>query len=638
VKQWHGKLNKENVVSTNIEDSQISLSEVHRSVVIPRNVGILKRMLAFAGPAYLVSVGYMDPGNWATDLEGGARFGYQLIWVLLMSNLIAVLLQTFAARLGIVTGRDLAQACRDNYPKPVGYVLWILCEVAIAACDLAEVLGTAIGLNLLFHLPLIYGVFITGSDTLIFFLVQNYGIRKMEAFILVFVGIIGVCFSIELIYSKPDWVGVAGGFIPHLTTESLYVAVGILGATVMPHNLYLHSALVQTRIVEQTEEGKRAACRFNLFDTAVALNAAFFVNGAILVLAASVFYKSGLVVTEIQQAHGLLAPLLGTTVASVLFAVALIAAGQSSTLTGTLAGQIVMEGFLRFKIRPVLRRLLTRSIAIVPAVIVIYWKGDQGTYTLLILSQVILSMQLPFAVIPLLKFTSDRSIMGPFANKQWVNLLGWIAAVAIVGLNANLIVDTIRNWIASAGPNAIWIWVTIVPFAIACALLLVYVALPKSWRERKRRVAVPMELPAISREPQRYRVIGAAIDYESPTAKVLSHAQTLALQHNAPLYLFHVVEGASGLVYGSEAYDEEARKDREYLEAIADQLRSSGMEVIPVLGYGRVTTQLVHLAKTHKVDLLVMGGHGHKFLADFLFGTTISKVRHELGIPVLVVK
>ena len=621
------------------KDTQVSLSEVHRSVAIPRNVGVLKRMLAFAGPAYLVSVGYMDPGNWATDLEGGARFGYQLIWVLLMSNLIAVLLQTFAARLGIVTGRDLAQACRDNYPRPVGYVLWILCEVAIAACDLAEVLGTAIGLNLLFQIPLIYGVLITGSDTLIFFLVQNYGIRKMEAFILVFVAIIGVCFGIELFFSQPDWAGVASGFIPRLSPESLYIAVGILGATVMPHNLYLHSALVQTRIVEQTEEGKRAACRFNLVDTGVALNAAFFVNAAILILAASVFYRHGVVVTEIQQAHALLSPLLGTTMASLLFAIALIAAGQSSTLTGTLAGQIVMEGFLRFKIRPVLRRFLTRLIAIIPAVIVISLKGDEGSYTLLILSQVVLSLQLPFAVIPLLKFTSDRSIMGSFANKQWVNILGWLAALVIVVLNANLVIDTVREWIQAAGPDALWPWLTVVPFAIACALLLVYVSLPKAWRERKRRrPAVPMELPAIGKVPHRYTVIGAAIDYFAPTEKVLSHAQSLAAQDNARLYLFHVVEGAGGLVYGKEAQDEEARADQEYLEAIAAQLRASGLDVVPVLGYGRVTTEIVRLAKEYKLDLLVMGGHGHKWLADLLFGTTISKVRHGLGIPVLVVK
>ena len=331
---------------------------------------MVKRLFAFAGPAYLVSVGYMDPGNWATDLEGGARFGYQLIWVLLMSNMMAVLLQTLAARLGIVTGRDLAQACREQYPRRVVYVLWILCEIAIAACDLAEVLGTAIGLSLLFKLPLLYGVIITGFDTLLFLAIQHFGIRRMEAFILMFVSTIGVCFAIEIFLSQPEWGNVVHGFVPHLTPESLYVAVGILGATVMPHNLYLHSALVQTRNVEQTPEGKRVASKYNLVDTAIALNAAFFVNSAILIVAAAVFFKNGILVTEIQQAHELLTPLLGTALAGTFFAIALIAAGQSSTLTGTLAGQIVMEGFIRFKMRPVLRRLTTRLIAIVPAVLV----------------------------------------------------------------------------------------------------------------------------------------------------------------------------------------------------------------------------------------------------------------------------
>jgi manganese transport protein len=509
--------------------------------------------------------------------------------------------------------------------------------VAIAACDLAEVLGTAIGLNLLFGLPLIYGVIITGFDTMIFMMVQNLGIRKLEAFILVFVGIIGVCFLIEVFLARPIWGEVVTGFIPHLTPESLYVAVGILGATVMPHNLYLHSALVQTRQVEQTMEGKRAACRFNLIDTAVALNAAFFVNAAILIVAATVFFKNGVVVTEIQQAHSLLAPLLGTALASTLFAVALIAAGQSSTLTGTLAGQIVMEGFLRFKIRPVLRRLITRLIAIIPAVIVISIKGDEGSYDLLILSQVILSMQLPFAVVPLIKFTSDRSIMGPFANKRWVIILATIAALMIIGLNANLVVATIGEWIQEAGPDALWPWFTVVPFAIALALLLIYVALPRSMWQAKRK-APPMQLPVISTVPQRYGVIGAAIDYAAPTDKVLAHAQSLAAQHGSRLYLFHVVEGPLGQVYGQEAQDEEAREDRVYIESIAEQLRASGLDVVPVLGYGRVTVELVRLAKENNVELLVMGGHGHQFLADFLFGTTVSRVRHDLGIPVLVVK
>jgi len=460
------------------KDSHLSLSDVHSSVSIPKNVGFIKRLFAFAGPAYLVSVGYMDPGNWATDLEGGARFGYQLVWVLLMSNLMAVLLQTLSARLGIVSGRDLAQACRDNYPKPVAFALWVLCEVAIAACDLAEVLGTAIGLNLLFGLPLIYGVIITGFDTMLFLVIQNFGIRKMEAFILLLVATIGGCFALEIFYAQPVWGDVMTGFIPHLTSESLYVAIGILGATVMPHNLYLHSALVQTRSVEQTDEGKQQACKMNLIDTTVALNAAFFVNAAILIVSAAVFFKNGIVVNEIQQAHDLLEPLLGTAAASILFAVALIAAGQSSTLTGTLAGQIVMEGFLKFRMRPVIRRLITRLIAIVPAVVVISLQGDEGSYGLLILSQVILSLQLPFAIIPLIQFTGDRAAMGKFVSKTWVKILAWATAAVVVGLNGKLVLDFVSEWIDGAGDGAVWIWVTIVPVIIALGLLLVYISLP----------------------------------------------------------------------------------------------------------------------------------------------------------------
>ena len=437
------------------EHATVSLSEVHRSVEIQKNMGWVKRLFAFAGPAYLVSVGYMDPGNWATDLEGGARFGYQLVWVLLMSNLMAILLQTLSARLGMVTGKDLAQACRENYSKPIAFILWVLCEIAIAACDLAEVLGTAIGLNLLFHIPLLYGVIITAFDTMLFLVIQNFGIRKMEAFILVLVSTIGACFAIEVFLSQPVWPDVATGFVPKLTSESLYVAIGILGATVMPHNLYLHSALVQTRAVEQTEEGKQQACKWNFVDTAIALNAALFVNAAILIVSASVFFKNNVVVTEIQQAHELLTPLLGTAVASTLFAIALLSAGQSSTLTGTLAGQIVMEGFIKLKIRPVLRRLITRAIAIIPAVVVIGLKGEEGTYGLLILSQVILSLQLPFAVIPLIQFTSNKEKMGKFVNKLWVQILAWVSAIIIVGLNAKLVVNTLSSWIEEAGDSAI---------------------------------------------------------------------------------------------------------------------------------------------------------------------------------------
>src|SRR5437763_3299786 len=373
-----------------------SLADVHSSVGTSQP-SAWRRLLAFAGPAYLVSVGYMDPGNWATDLEGGAGFGYQLLWVLVMSNAMAILLQTLSARLGIVSGRDLAQACRETYPRSVTYALWILCEIAIAACDLAEVLGAAIGLNLLFHLPLLIGVLVTAADTLLVLWFTRVGIRVIEAFVLVLIATIAGCFAFEIFFARPSATEIVHGLLPHLNLQSLYIAVAILGATVMPHNLYLHSALVQTRQIGRTEENKRRACKYNLIDSALALNAAMLVNGAILIVSAAVFFKRAVVVTEIQQAHVLLAPLLGTGVASAVFALALICSGQSSTLTGTLAGQIVMEGFLNFRMRPWLRRLLTRMMAITPAAVTVYLSGASGTFKLLILSQVILSLKLYFA-------------------------------------------------------------------------------------------------------------------------------------------------------------------------------------------------------------------------------------------------
>src|SRR3954451_19169411 len=374
-----------------------SLAEVHSSVGTG-HPGFWKRMMAFAGPAYLVSVGYMDPGNWATDIEGGARFGYKLLWVLVMSNAMAVLLQTLSARLGIVSSRDLAQACRESYPKPVTTALWILCEIAIAACDLAEVLGAAIGLSLLFKIPLLVGVLLTTADTLLILWLQSFGIRKMEAFILALVTIIAGCFFVEILWAKPSVPEMVTGLIPRLSSESLYIVVGILGATVMPHNLYLHSALVQTRNIGQTEPEKRIACKYNLIDSVVALNGALLVNAAILVMAAAVFFKNGIVVTEIKQAHVLLVPLLGTSAAGVIFAIALLCSGQSSTLTGTMAGQIVMEGFLDFRMRPWLRRLITRAVAVVPAAITFCFAGEEPSLGLLILSQAVLSLQLPFAI------------------------------------------------------------------------------------------------------------------------------------------------------------------------------------------------------------------------------------------------
>jgi manganese transport protein len=526
------------------QHSPKSLSEVHGSVAIPRSYGMIRRFFSFAGPAYLVSVGYMDPGNWATDIEGGSRFGYQLLWVILMSNAMAVLLQTLAARLGIVTGRDLAQACRDEYPKPVAFALWVLCEIAIAACDLAEVLGTAIGLNLLFGMPLIAGVILTGFDTMFFLLIQQLGIRKMEFFIILLVSVMGACFGIEVLLAKPAIGELAKGFIPTLSSGSLYVAIGILGATVMPHNLYLHSALVQTRNVEQTEQGKRQACKFNFVDTAIALNAAFFVNAAILVVSSSVFFAHGIVVTEIQQAHTLLAPLLGTTLASTLFVTALLASGQSSTLTGTYAGQIVMEGFLHFKMRPVLRRLVTRLVAIVPAVAVLTLRGDQGSYELLILSQVILSLQLPFAVIPLIHFTSDRERMGTFTNRPWVIGVAWTSAIIIVALNARLVLSAIMEWMAGMGGSSIIPWLTVVPLVAAILVFLGYISLPKRWRKRRPKPALEVEPSEFTQ--LRFSTIGVAIDLGAVDRKVLSVAQTVARQNNARVVLLHVVEGVGG--------------------------------------------------------------------------------------------
>ncbi len=431
-----------------------SLPEVHSSLPIPHSAGFLRKLLAFAGPGFLVAVGYMDPGNWATDLAGGSKYNYTLLSVIMLSNLMAILLQSLSIKLGIVTGRDLAQACRDHFSRPVSYVLWGLCEVAIAACDLAEVIGSAIALNLLFHIPLIWGVCLTALDVLIILFLQQRGFRFIEALVITLIGTIGVCFGIEVLLSQPSLLGIARGFLipsPQIIRDPgmLYIAIGILGATVMPHNLYLHSSIVQTRNFQRTPEGKREAIRFSTIDSTFALTIALFVNAAILIVSAAVFYRHGYTeVAEIQDAHKLLTPLLGITGASTVFALALLASGQNSTLTGTLAGQIVMEGFLNIRLRPWLRRLITRSIAIIPAVIVTAFYGENGTAKLLIFSQVILSLQLSFAVFPLVMFTSDKLKMGEFVNPQWVKILSWVVAVFIAVLNAWLLVQTFRGWMA----------------------------------------------------------------------------------------------------------------------------------------------------------------------------------------------
>jgi manganese transport protein len=428
-----------------------SLPESYRTIKVPKGASFWRKALAFAGPGYLVAVGYMDPGNWASDLAGGAQFGYALLSVILLSNLMAVLLQGLAVRLGIATGRDLAQACRDHYSTPVAMLLWVLCEIAIAACDLAEVIGSAIALNLLFGIPLIWGVCLTALDVLIILFLHQRGFRWLEAVVITLVAVVGACFAVELFLSRPDAGAMARGLIP--TTEilsnplMLYIAIAILGATVMPHNLYLHSSIVQTRHYGDDVESRREAIRFSTFDSTIALLFAFFINGAILVLSAATFHFAGYNgVADIADAHRLLAPLLGTTAASVLFAVALLASGQNSTITGTLAGQIVMEGFLNLRLAPWLRRLVTRGIAIVPAIIVTAIYGAKGTVSLLILSQVILSLQLSFAVIPLVQFTGDKAKMGELVIRPVTKVVAWVVATVIVGLNAWLLVGTFGEW------------------------------------------------------------------------------------------------------------------------------------------------------------------------------------------------
>ncbi|MFI5264753.1 MAG: Nramp family divalent metal transporter, partial [Candidatus Kapaibacterium sp.] len=609
--------------------SRVSLAEVHKSISIPpQKMGVFRRLLAFGGPAYLVSVGYMDPGNWATDLEGGARFGYILIWVLLMSNLMALLLQTLSSRLGIVTGRDLAQACRDHYPKPVSIALWILCEIAIIACDLAEVLGTAIAINLLFGLPLIWGVFITALDVLVLLGLQRLGMRKLEAVIISLILIIGLCFIIEIFLARPEWHSVAQGFIPTLPAGSLVIAIGIIGATVMPHNLYLHSALVQTRQFDQSPDGKRDAAKYNFLDSFLALNAAFFINAAILIMAGAVFFSRGTVVTEIQQAHELLSPLLGTKMAGIFFAVALLASGQSSTITGTLAGQIVMEGFLHLRINPAIRRLITRSLAIIPAALVIGFFGEGSTLSLLILSQVVLSMQLAFAVIPLVHFTSEKKLMGEFANKLWVKILAWITAAIVLALNIKLLVEQETDAMFSSLSMEKTIGFIALPVLIAVGLLLLYI-LFKPFFVRERKKAVEFAVPQFTSiaEDVKYTRVGVAIDGGKKDKRIIEQALSLCADDGS-LVLIHIVSSAPGFFLRDKTRDAASRAGEVYLAKLKEELfMLLRKEIKPVIGFGSVPKELIRLAEEEHIDLLVMGSHGHRGLKDLIFGATVSPVR-----------
>ncbi len=597
-------------------------------------------MIAFAGPAYLISVGYMDPGNWASDIAGGASFGYKLLWVLVMSNLMAVLLQTLCARLGIVTGRDLAQACRESYPRTVNLALWFLCEIAIVACDLAEVLGAAIALQLLFNIPLLVGVALTSLDTLLVLGFQKAGIRYFEAFILALVILIAGCFAVEIVIAKPDYVAVAAGLIPTIDRNTLYVAVAMLGATVMPHNLYLHSALVQTRRIGRSAAEKRAACRFNLIDCVLALNGAMFVNGAILILAGTVFFRAHKDVTEIQQAYELLTPLMGTVVAAKLFGVALLASGQSSTLTGTMAGQIVMEGFLNIRVRPWLRRLVTRSLAIIPACVAIWLAGSQGTMQLLILSQVVLNLQLPFAIIPLLQFTNDRRRMGEFASGWKIRAAGWVTAVIVLGLNIWLAAQEIIEWGHEAGRYAPLVWTVSIAICLGLLLLLGAVTL-QPFRHDESKVAIlgaeqqTRDLVTV----QRYRRILVPLDHSRLDRLTLSHAAGIAQRDEARLYLLHVEEGVTSQMYGSESSTAEVEAGRMYLDRLVSALSAMNIDVETAIRHGsRPRTEIVAYAREINADLLVMGAHGHRRLKDLIFGTTIDPVRHALKVPILVVR
>ena len=616
-----------------------SLDQLHESVPVQNKTG-WRRLFAFIGPAYLVSVGYMDPGNWATDLQGGAAFGFQLIWILLLSNIMAILLQSLSARLGIVRRLDLAQVNRETYPKFVNFCLYLLAELAIAATDLAEVLGMAIGIKLLTGLPLMYGTIITVTDTFLFMLLQRYGMRKMEAFIFVLVATIGGSFLAEMIIAKPDLASAAKGLVPSaLSPGALYIAVGMIGATVMPHNLYLHSALVQTRKIERTSAGIKKSLFYNFIDSAVALNAAFFVNAAILILAATAFYQTGnQSVAKIEDAHALLAPLLGSKLAPILFAVALIAAGQSSTVTGTLSGQIVMEGYLNLRLNPWIRRLLTRLVAIVPAVLVIGLMGEGRVDELLIFSQVILSLQLGFAVIPLIHFVSDKNTMGEFAIKSWVKILAWIVASILVYLNANLVFDFAKAFLI--GPTSILIKISLILLILFFFFLLLYIIIfpiiqSKKKQERTALHGAAVELDWTKAAP--IDRIAIAVDFSAGDANLIKSA--IAQAHTGTeLILIHVVESVTASYFEEISDDEESRKDRERLAKYAATLSQNGYKVNFVLGYKNRVKEIVRIVNLTDAQLLVMGAHHHYGWKDYFFGETIESVRHKVKIPVLIVQ
>jgi manganese transport protein len=616
----------------------ISLSEVHQSVDTTGKRKGWRRILSFFGPAYLVSVGYMDPGNWATDLAGGSKFGYQLIWVLLMSNLMALLLQSLSARLGIVRGRDLAQANRETYPRGINFIFYLLAEVAIAATDLAEILGMAIGIQLLTGLPLIWGVLLTVADTFLFLLLQRLGIRKMEAFIIALVGIIGISFLAEILLAKPDMGEVMQGFVPSIPNqEALYIAIGIIGATVMPHNLYLHSALVQTRKIKRDVSGIKKVLKLNFIDSAIALNLAFFVNAFILILAATVFYKTGRTdVAEIKQAHELLAPMLGSNLAPTLFAIALIAAGQSSTITGTLAGQIVMEGYLHLRITPWVRRLMTRLIAVVPAVAVILINGENNIDSLLVLSQVVLSLQLGFAIVPLIHFTSDKKTMGVFAIKPIVILAASVITAVLVYLNIRMVFEQASGYFSSSDDVTGKGMILLAGLGYV-VLLLVAIFYPLIKKPDLSPVKLHPETEQLNNMViPVYKKVAVALDFSKNDHKLIAHAVGQGAKESQYL-LIHIVESPASRIIGKDTDDMETRKDQQRIDGYVLELKNQGFNAIGILGFNNRVKEIVRLVKETEAEILVVGAHGHSGIKDVVYGHTVESVRHELRIPVLVV-
>lgn len=619
-----------------------SLEEVNQSVSTQNKKTVFRKILAFFGPAYLISVGYMDPGNWATDIAGGSQFGYALLWVLLMSNLMALLLQSLSARLGIVTQRDLAQASRETYSPFINYILYFLAEIAIAACDLAEVLGMAIGINLLFDIPLIEAVFITVLDTFLLLFLINKGIRKMEAFIIVLVMIIGISFIFEMIFAQPEIGKVVYGLIPSMpNSAALYIAIGIIGATVMPHNLYLHSSLVQTRKFDRSDAGIKQAIKYNFIDSTIALNLAFFVNAAILILAAATFYKNGMFnVAEIQDAHQFMEPILGTKWAPILFAVALIAAGQSSTITGTLAGQIVMEGYLNLRIQPWVRRIITRLIAIIPAVIVITIFGESVTGKLLILSQVILSLQLGFAIIPLIHFVSDKTKMKGFHIGKKTQILSWLVAIIIVSLNVKLVFDEITGWLETS-ENPLVLWLTVVPLAIGFLILLLYIVfkpfITKTKPDIQNHSPHNFKLQFSQTGSYSKKRIAITVDFSSADEVAINNAFELG-GIEANYTLIHVVETVGALIYGKNIEDHETLIDEKLLAEYKEILSEKGFKIKTKLGFGKPNKVIPEIINKGNFDILVMGTHGHTGFKDLIFGTTVDKLRHKISIPLFIVK